>query len=236
MFLLPVQLDLLGIPSLRVTRPTCCSTSSACPERCCATTVNANSVDRWPVDWLIGTVPGVILGAVLRVYSLPGAEVFRLLLAALLGPLGVLMLLRRPNRDRSGRFRVNDRGITILAVAAGIVGGICGIGGGSLLSSILVSAGLPLIRVAPAALLSAYLTSVVGATPTPCLPSPPRTYHSRLDSRPRQWLRRSDRRLPRRPAPTPCAARRPAAASRRHRSRPRRCLPAARHMRIAVRR
>jgi uncharacterized membrane protein YfcA len=45
----------------------------------------------------------------------------------------------------------------------GVVGGIYGIGGGSLLSPVLVGRGVPVNTVAPAALTSTFLTSVAGA-------------------------------------------------------------------------
>ncbi|MFC4950099.1 TSUP family transporter [Pseudonocardia sp. GCM10023141] len=51
-----------------------------------------------------------------------------------------------------------------LALTVGIVGGIYGIGGGSILGPILVGTGLPVARVAPAALASTFLTSIAGAT------------------------------------------------------------------------
>ncbi|HEV8558144.1 MAG TPA: TSUP family transporter [Actinophytocola sp.] len=108
---------------------------------------------------MTGTVPGVIIGAVLRVYLLPGAGTFRLLL----GPIGVLVLIRRRDAAQPARTRLPARGVTVVAFAAGVVGGIYGIGGGSLLSPVLVAAGLPLARVAPAALVSTFLTSIVGA-------------------------------------------------------------------------
>jgi uncharacterized membrane protein YfcA len=51
----------------------------------------------------------------------------------------------------------------VIALGAGIVGGIYGIGGGSLLSPILVGRGIPVNTVAPAALTSTFITSVAGA-------------------------------------------------------------------------
>jgi uncharacterized membrane protein YfcA len=48
-------------------------------------------------------------------------------------------------------------------LGTGIVGGIYGVGGGSILGPILVGAGFPLAQVAPAALTSTFLTSLVGA-------------------------------------------------------------------------
>ena len=53
--------------------------------------------------------------------------------------------------------------VTGLALAVGVVGGIYGIGGGSLLGPILVGRGIPVARVAPAALASTFVTSLVGA-------------------------------------------------------------------------
>lgn len=50
-----------------------------------------------------------------------------------------------------------------LATGVGILGGIYGIGGGSPLSPILVGRGLPVATVAPAALLTTFITSLAGA-------------------------------------------------------------------------
>ncbi len=50
-----------------------------------------------------------------------------------------------------------------LALAVGVAGGIFGIGGGSLFGPILVGRGAPVATVAPAALASTFVTSVVGA-------------------------------------------------------------------------
>ncbi|MFJ8746210.1 TSUP family transporter [Embleya sp. NPDC127516] len=74
----------------------------------------------------------------------------------------------RPNPAWSGA-RSQHRGAALtratgrLAAAVGVVGGIYGIGGGSLLGPILVGRGTPVATVAPAALASTFVTSVVGA-------------------------------------------------------------------------
>ncbi|MEO3826476.1 TSUP family transporter [Actinomadura sp. B10D3] len=60
-----------------------------------------------------------------------------------------------------GGQRVEDVGRLLGAV--GTVGGVYGIGGGSVLGPILVGRGMPIARVAPAALASTFLTSLVGA-------------------------------------------------------------------------
>jgi uncharacterized protein len=52
--------------------------------------------------------------------------------------------------------------IWVLALVVGTVGGIYGIGGGSLLAPVLLVAGFSAYEVAPATLLATFLTSVVG--------------------------------------------------------------------------
>jgi uncharacterized membrane protein YfcA len=52
--------------------------------------------------------------------------------------------------------------LVLLATAVGCVGGIYGIGGGSILAPILIGAGRPPKEVAPAALASTFVTSVAG--------------------------------------------------------------------------
>ena len=58
---------------------------------------------------------------------------------------------------------MTPRTLTGLALVVGVVGGIYGIGGGSLLGPILAGRGLPIARVAPAALAATFATSAVGA-------------------------------------------------------------------------
>jgi uncharacterized membrane protein YfcA len=55
------------------------------------------------------------------------------------------------------------RAILGVGLAAGVVGGIYGIGGGSILGPVLAGRGMPMAQVAPAALASTFVTSVVGA-------------------------------------------------------------------------
>jgi hypothetical protein len=58
---------------------------------------------------------------------------------------------------------VAPRTVTVLALLVGVVGGIYGIGGGSILGPILVGTGMSGATVAPAALASTFATSLVGA-------------------------------------------------------------------------
>ncbi|MGW0608199.1 TSUP family transporter [Streptomyces sp. NPDC002644] len=164
-FLLPVQVSVLGVPSPAVTPTNLLFNVVAGP---------GALLRHWragrlggPLTRLLvaGTVPGVVVGAVVRVFAVPGPRVFRLLIAALLLPLGLWLSLRtlRPGTvDAHGRAP-SPRATTSLALAVGVAGGVYGIGGGSLLGPVLVGRGVPVAVVAPAALASTFVTSVVGA-------------------------------------------------------------------------
>ncbi|GHF89786.1 TSUP family transporter [Streptomyces filamentosus] len=163
-FLLPVQVSLLGVPSPAVTPTNLLYNVVAGP---------GALFRHWragrlggPLTRLLvaGTVPGVVLGAAIRVFAVPGPRVFRLLVAALLLPLGLWLGLRtlRPAPARAPR-PPSPRATRALALAVGVAGGVYGIGGGSLLGPVLVGRGSPVATVAPAALAATFVTSVVGA-------------------------------------------------------------------------
>ncbi|MFB8051063.1 sulfite exporter TauE/SafE family protein [Streptomyces rubiginosohelvolus] len=164
-FLLPVQVSVLGVPSPAVT-PTNLLYNVVAGPGALLRHHRAGTL-RGPLTRLLvlGTVPGVVVGAVIRVYAVPGPSVFRLLIAVLLLPLGgwlCLRTLRRASRPAPAR-EPSSRAVTRLAMAVGVAGGIYGIGGGSLLGPILVGRGMPVAKVAPAALAATFVTSVVGA-------------------------------------------------------------------------
>ena len=74
---------------------------------------------------LAGTVPGVIAGAVVRVFLLPGAAVFRLVAGGVLLPLGLWLCLRtRHRRPSPPRGELSGHAITGLALGIGVIGGI----------------------------------------------------------------------------------------------------------------
>ncbi len=171
----------------------------------------------WPLTWVVvvGTLPGVFIGAVLRVAYLPDPRNFKLFAAAVLLYIGLKMVLdlMRKNTGRTNktdseirfqelvrRHRSNDRsaptstdtrfpavevthfnlkrlgytfygesfdvsiwGIFGLSFVVGIVGGIYGIGGGSIIAPFFVTIfGLPVYTVAGAALMGTFVTSVAG--------------------------------------------------------------------------
>ena len=169
-FLLPAQLSVLHIPSPAVTPTNLLYNVVAVPGALARYRRNEPLRSDLARRLLAGTLPGVIIGALLRVYLLPGGTVFRVLVAVFLAPLGVSLLRRdraaRPDlriRQQPPVLRLHGSAVTAVAFAAGVIGGLYGIGGGSLLAPILVAAGYLVAEVSPAALLSTFLTSCVGA-------------------------------------------------------------------------
>jgi uncharacterized membrane protein YfcA len=161
-FLLPVQLSVLGVPSPAVTPTNLLYNVVAGP----GALLHHRGALTGPLTRLLlaGTVPGVVAGAVIRVYAVPGPDAFRLIAAALLLPLGVWLCLRSLRRHpRPAAAAPRTRTVTALALAVGVAGGVYGIGGGSLLGPILAGRGMPVAVVAPAALATTFVTSIVGA-------------------------------------------------------------------------
>jgi uncharacterized membrane protein YfcA len=163
-FLLPIQLDVLHVPSPAVT-PTnllfnVVSTPGALLRYRRAGGPGGGTLTR---QLIAGTLPGVLIGTLLRVYLAPEDRIFRLLAAAVLLPLGIWLCTRQRTFSHTART-ISPPTTTALGVAVGVVGGIYGIGGGSLLGPILVGAGLPVTAVAPAALAATFLTSIAGVS------------------------------------------------------------------------
>lgn len=163
-FLLPVQLSVLAVPSPAVTPTNLLFNVVAGPGALVRYRRHGQVAGRLTRQLLLGTLPGVVIGAVIRVFAVPGPQVFRLIVAALLLPLGLWLCVRtlRPGRRRTAG-RPSGRAIAVLALITGVVGGIYGIGGGSILGPILVGRGMPVSQVAPAALASTFVTSIAGA-------------------------------------------------------------------------
>lgn len=165
-FLLPVQISLLGVPSPSVTPTNLLYNVVAGPGALLRHARSGRLGGPLTRLLLVGTVPGVVIGALIRVFAVPGPTVFRVFIAALLLPLGVWLCARtvRPAAGRRTAKPPSPRATGGLALVVGTVGGIYGIGGGSLLGPILVGRGVPVSQVAPAALASTFVTSIVGAS------------------------------------------------------------------------
>ena len=163
--LLPFQVSVLGTPSPAVTPTNLLYNVVATPGALYRYWRQGQTGGRLALVLIAGTLPGVIAGSVIRVELLPGPRVFDLVVAAVLLPLGLWLALTRPARPDTPAHpvRVIPAPVLImLAVAVGCVGGVYGIGGGSILAPILIGTGRPPSEVAPAALASTFVTSVAG--------------------------------------------------------------------------
>lgn len=165
MLLLPFQVSVLGTPSPSVTPTNLLYNVVATPGALYRYWRQGQTGGRLAMVLIAGTLPGVIGGSVIRVRLLPGAQVFDLVVAAVLLPLGIWLVLTRPAPPGELGRRVRlipVPALVALAAMVGCVGGIYGIGGGSILAPILIGSGRPASEVAPAALASTFVTSVGG--------------------------------------------------------------------------
>lgn len=161
-FMLPVQLTVLSVPNPAVTATNLLYNVIASPGALFRFRRNGNL--RGPLTRLLlaGTAPGVVAGAIVRVFLLPGPRAFRVLAGLILLSLGLWLVWRTVSRRRSHR-PLSNRAVLAMSLAVGTVGGVYGIGGGSILSPILVGSGMTVAVVAPAALASTFVTSIIGA-------------------------------------------------------------------------
>ena len=161
--LLPFQVSVLGTPSPAVTPTNLLYNVVATPGALYRYWRQGQTGGRLAVLLICGTLPGVVAGSVIRVELLPGPRVFDVVVAAILLPLGLWLALARPAAGRGEpRLVIPAPVLLVLAAVVGCVGGIYGIGGGSILAPVLIGAGRPPAEVAPAALASTFVTSVAG--------------------------------------------------------------------------
>jgi uncharacterized membrane protein YfcA len=187
--LLPFQVSVLGLTGPAITPTNLLFNIVATPSGIYRYLREGRMV--WPLVIVItvGTVPGVVIGALARIYLLPDIRSFKLfagIVLLFLGlRLGATVLARRPFPGLvTGAFRVSGarlglrrleyefRGVRhaiatiklgLVAAVIGIIGGIYGVGGGAIIAPILVAmGGLPIHSTAGATLLATFLTSVVG--------------------------------------------------------------------------
>jgi hypothetical protein len=146
----------------------------------------------WPLTWLvvIGTLPGVIAGVLIRILYLPSPEAFKIFVGLVLLYVGIklcLDLLKKetpsnkqttPNEFQisntqlnikflqytfNGRdYKVNTTSIICLSLIVGLIGGIYGIGGGAIIAPFFVTIyKLPIHTVAGACLTGTFITSAI---------------------------------------------------------------------------
>jgi uncharacterized membrane protein YfcA len=163
--LLPFQVGVLGTPSPAVTPTNLLYNVVAAPGAIYRYWRQGQTGGRLTPVLIAGTLPGVVGGSYIRVELLPGPHVFDLVVDPVLAPLGTWIALTRPasapkpaHADHVIRVPV----LVGLAATVGCIGGIYGIGGGSILAPILIGTGRKAAEVAPAALASTFVTSVAG--------------------------------------------------------------------------
>jgi uncharacterized protein len=163
-FLLPIQLSILDVPSPAITPTNLLFNVVSVPGALLRYRRHGTLASPLTRQFIRGTLPGVVAGAVIRVYVVPGPRVFRLIVATLLLPLGGWLAHRTVGRNRGGApAPPSGRFVTLLALVVGVAGGIYGIGGGSILGPVMAGRGVPVAEVAPAALTSTFVTSLAGA-------------------------------------------------------------------------
>ncbi len=207
--LLPFQMSFLGFTSPSVSATNQLFNIVAIPSGVYRYVKEGRMV--WPLTWvvIIGTLPGVLIGAIVRVKYLPDPKNFKFFVGLVLLYIGVRMLqdifskkagkkkqvsaedefqklvkgfkskqakeglptiqvrefsLTRISYDFYGRnFTVNTFWIFVLSAVVGVIGGVYGIGGGSIIAPFFISFfGLPVYTVAGAALMGTFVTSVAG--------------------------------------------------------------------------
>jgi uncharacterized protein len=163
--LLPFQVSVLGTPSPAVTPTNLLYNVIATPGALYRYWRQGQTGGRLALVLVAGTLPGVIAGSVIRVELLPGPRVFDLVVCAVLLPLGIWLTATGPAPDRRPARAlplIPAPALVVLACLVGCVGGIYGIGGGSVLSPVLIGSGRPAAEVAPATLAATFMTSVAG--------------------------------------------------------------------------
>jgi hypothetical protein len=157
--LLPFQVTVLGTPGPSVTPTNLLYNVVATPGALYRYWRQGQTGGQLTGQLLLGSVPGVIVGSVVRVELLPGPRAFDAIIAIVLIPLGAHLVIRRTAQPSRPTLLVP---IVPIAAVVGCVGGIYGIGGGSILAPILIGAGWSPKDVAPATLASTFATSIAG--------------------------------------------------------------------------
>jgi uncharacterized membrane protein YfcA len=162
--LLPIQLSVLRVASPAVTPTNLLFNVAAVPGGLIRFWHEKRLLNH--LTWLLvaGTLPGVIAGAVIRVELLSGGQAFQLVAAGVLLPIGLWLVVgsRRLPPKAPTPTRRSRRWIWGLSLLVGTVGGVYGIGGGSILAPILLALGYSAYEVAPATLTATFLTSIAG--------------------------------------------------------------------------
>ena len=189
--LLPFQMSVLGFTSPAVSATNLVFNIVAIPGGVYGYAREGRMIRSLTMVVVGGTVPGVIVGQLVRFTWLPDPRLFKAFAGCVLLYIGVRMVLgMRKSGDRGAgeadlsdwrvkcvecslrrlifdfqgrRYQSSTQFIFLLSLAVGLVGGIYGIGGGAILAPFFVAPlGLPVHTIAGATLMGTFITSVVG--------------------------------------------------------------------------
>src|SRR5471030_1629518 len=99
--LLPFQVSVLGTPSPAVTPTNLLYNVVATPGALYRYWRQGQTGGRLTRLLIVGALPGVVAGSIVRVELLPGARIFDLVVALVLVPLGTSLLLYHPSANRA---------------------------------------------------------------------------------------------------------------------------------------
>lgn len=159
-FLMPVQIGLLGVAPAVAAPTNLIYNLLTAP-------VGLRRLRRaWRLDarvlapMLAAALPAMAAGALLRAFDIVGARDGRVLVGLVMGAVGVSLLvpMRRGPAERAPSAVL----VAAVAAAAGLVGGLYGIGGGAVTVPALVAFGVALPAIAPAALATTLVSSGLG--------------------------------------------------------------------------
>lgn len=187
--LLPYQLSILGYTAPGVSATNQIFNILACPSGVIRYAKEGRFL--WPLALIIaaGTLPGVFIGAIIRIKFLNKPHEFLLFAAFVLLYLSLRMLkslFKQSGNSNTHKvvnkckilvfnwknfsfifqdkvFNVSNGGLFLISGVVGLLGGIYGVGGGAIISPILVSIyGLPIHALSGACLFATFLTSIFG--------------------------------------------------------------------------
>lgn len=187
--LLPFQMSVLGYTSPSVSATNQLFNIIAIPSGVLRYMREGRMV--WPLTWAViaGTLPGVAIGAIIRVAYLPDTKDFKLFVGCVLLYIGYRLfssvkfkktqvqpqqivgetkivefsIKRISYTFGTKTFSASTIGIFLLTFMVGIVGGIYGIGGGAIIAPFFITFfGLPVYTIAGACLMGTFVTSIAG--------------------------------------------------------------------------
>ena len=182
--LLPIQISVLGITSPVASSTNLAYNIIAIPSGIYRYRKEGKFLMPLAFAVLLGSIPGILIGSLVRVYVMLDPKDFKLFVGFVLLYLGLRLLFMKSKKferaydrisiDKQTLLRVeysfcNERfsfsipKVFLLSFVVGIVGGAYGIGGGALIAPILVSAfRLPAYTIAGATLTSTFASSILG--------------------------------------------------------------------------